>query len=291
MVKDELLPPAFAHSGALGDTDVVVEVIASTAADPDDTVLALRRTEEAIKASYQALAGDMPTAFSIIGILEELPKRSTSIWMRAHSCSSTEELPASPDDANLFNYLSQGMLIILGWMAGSETPHFIDLERALRVLVWGTGAASKATHTLPKSSELIKAITAWRMAKATLFGVESVTIKLRRGSYPLDLHGRADAGADLFHSKTTNRSSEMIVVVQSPDYQRTGQWQLKFGESQFTADCMPGTLLDGFYERELDIRPGDALHGIMKFETLYGPNHEVLSENVTILEVKEILPS
>ena len=291
MIEGELLrPPALADPGRLGDADVVVEIIARTSTDPEDTVLALRRIEEAIKTSYRALAGNTATTFSLVAILEELPKRSTSVWLRAHSDSSTSEHPSTPDDQTLFKYLSQGMLTILGWMVGSERPHFIDLERALRVLVWGTGATSKAAHSLPKSSELVKAITAWRIAKEALLGAESVTIILQRGSFPLDLHTPADAGADLLDSKMTSRGSEMIVVVQSPDYRGTGQWKLKFGDSLFTADCEPGTLLEGFYERELDIRPGDALHCIMKFETLYGLDHEVLSENATILEVKEVLP-
>jgi hypothetical protein len=50
-------------------------------------------------------------------------------------------------------------------------------------------------------------------------------------------------------------------------------------------------LLDRFYRRELDIRPGDALRCRVDFETSYGPDHEVLSERYRIVVVIEVLPA
>jgi len=76
-----------------------------------------------------------------------------------------------------------------------------------------------------------------------------------------------------------------------PDYQGTGQWQLKHGEQRTTAASEPGTLLDKFYRRELDIRPGDALRCKVDFETSYGPDHEVLAERYRIVEILEVLPT
>jgi hypothetical protein len=76
-----------------------------------------------------------------------------------------------------------------------------------------------------------------------------------------------------------------------PDYQASGQWQLKHGETRTTAIAEPGTLLDKFYRRELDIRPGDALRCKVDFETSYGPDHEVLAERSRITEILEVLPA
>jgi hypothetical protein len=83
----------------------------------------------------------------------------------------------------------------------------------------------------------------------------------------------------------------MIFVVEMPDYQVTRQWQLKHGGSHTVAYCEPGTLLDKFYRRELDIRPGDALRCKVDLETSYGPDHEVLAERYRIIEVIEVLPA
>jgi len=66
---------------------------------------------------------------------------------------------------------------------------------------------------------------------------------------------------------------------------------LKHGEIRTAAYCEPGTLLDRFYRRELDVRPGDALRCRVDFETSYGPDHEVLAERYRIVEVIEVLPA
>ena len=50
-------------------------------------------------------------------------------------------------------------------------------------------------------------------------------------------------------------------------------------------------MLDKFYRRELDIRPGDALRCKVDFETSYGPDHEVLAERYRIVEIFEVLPA
>jgi hypothetical protein len=76
-----------------------------------------------------------------------------------------------------------------------------------------------------------------------------------------------------------------------PDYQGSREWKLKHGETRTIAHCEPGTLLDKFYKRDLDIRPGDALRCRVDFETSYGPDHEVLSERYRIVEILEVLPA
>jgi hypothetical protein len=83
----------------------------------------------------------------------------------------------------------------------------------------------------------------------------------------------------------------MIFVVEMPDYQATGQWQLKHGGTRTRAYSEPGPLLDKFYRREVDIRPGDALRCRVDFETSYGPDHEVLTERYRIVEILEVLPA
>src|SRR4029079_11871778 len=91
--------------------------------------------------------------------------------------------------------------------------------------------------------------------------------------------------------KLVNQSADMIFVVEMPDYQATGQWQLKHGGTRTLAYSEPGTLLDKFYRRELDIRPGDALRCRVDFETSYGPDHDVTAEGDRSVEVVEVLPA
>jgi len=138
----------------------------------------------------------------------------------------------------------------------------------------------------------VSAIAAWQKAKSGLTAGSSVRISTNNGSVELDL-GKAisDPRSLLQARKLVNHSAEMIFVVEMPDYQATGQWQLKHGGTRILAYSEPGNLLDKFYRRELDIRPGDALRCRVDFETSYGPDHEVLSERYRIVEILEVLPA
>jgi len=189
-------------------------------------------------------------------------------------------------------FLARGTLAIIAWMDGSPTLQLADLQQAIRVLAWGTSVTTTAHPVLPTSAELVNAITAWQAAKGSLPAGDRVRIVTANGSADLDISKRIDDPRTLLLSrKLVNHSADMIFVVEMPDYQNSGEWRLKHGGTRTIAVAEPGTLLDKFYGRELDVRPGDALRCKVDFETLYGPDHEVLAERYRIVEIVEILPA
>jgi hypothetical protein len=272
----------------LTDSDVVVEVVASAGSRRPPEMGQAQRLREAIEASYRALAGPSSIQFETVAVLEEVSRRSLSLWLKAVAPSAQ----AGEDEASLLKFLARGTLAIIAWMEGSSTHQLADLQQAIRVLAWGTSITTTAQPVLPSSTDLVSAVAAWQKAKAGISAGSSVRITTNSGSADLDLARTiAEPRALLQARKLVNHSADMIFVVEMPDYQATGQWQLKHGETRTIAYSEPGTLLDKFYRRELDIRPGDALRCRVDFETSYGPDHEVLSERYRIVEVLEVLPA
>ena len=270
----------------LTDSDLVVEIAGDGAARKAPDAAAARSVQDAVDASYRALAGAVSLQLETIAIIEEVAKRSLSLWLRVRV---NEGLPDSEE--SLLKFLARGTLAIVAWMDGSPTLQVADLQQAIRVLAWGTSITTTAHPVLPSSAELVEAIVAWQKAKAALNAADSVRIVTNNGSADLDLSKRiAEPRSLLLSRKLVNHSADMIFVVEMPDYQASGQWQLKHGDVRTVAVAEPGTLLDKFYRRELDIRPGDALRCRVDFETSYGPDHEVLSEQYRIVEILEVLP-
>jgi len=271
----------------LTDSDVVVEVIASPGARRPPEVAQVQRLREAVEASYRALAGTTPIELETVAILEEIARNGLSAWLRARAPETAGE-----DESSLLKFLARGTLAIIAWMDGSSTHQLADLHQALRVLAWGTSITTSAHPALPSSAALVGAIAAWQNAKAGLPAGSSVRISTNNGSTGLDIAKAIEEPRALLQArKLVNHSADMIFVVEMPDYEASGQWRLKHGETRTAAYCEPGTLLDRFYRRELDIRPGDALRCRVDFETSYGPDHEVLSERYRIVEVIEVLPA
>jgi hypothetical protein len=272
----------------LTDSDVVVEIVASAAARRAPDVAQVERLQEAVEASYRALAGSAPVQIETVAVLEEVGRRSLSLWLRVRAAGAA----AGEEEASLLKFLGRGTLAIIAWMDGSSTHQLADLQQAIRVLAWGTSITTTAHPVLPSSADLVSAIAAWQKAKTGLGAGSAVRISTNNGSADLDLGKTiAEPRALLQARKLVNHSADMIFVVEMPDYQATGQWQLKHGGTRTLAYCERGTLLDKFYQRELDIRPGDALRCRVDFETSYGPDHEVLSERYRIVEVLEVLPA
>jgi hypothetical protein len=277
----------------LTDSDIVIEVAAAPSARKSPELAPAQNFESAVEASYRALAGSVQIQLETVAVLEEVAKRSLSLWFRVHARGTTgAEGVGDTPDASLLKFLARGTLAIIAWMDGSPTLQLADLQQAIRVLAWGTSITTTAQPVLPSSAELVEAITAWQRAKSSLNAGDTARIITNNGSAQLDLGKRiADPRTLLLARKLVNHSADMIFVVEMPDYQATGQWKLKHGETRTTAYSEPGTLLDKFYRRELDIRPGDALRCRVDFETSYGPDHEVLAERYRIVEILEVLPA
>ena len=274
----------------LTDSDVVIEIGASGTSRQLLEVGPVRFLEDAVTASYRALAGSVPVQLETVAVLEEVSKGSLSLWLRTRH--SGDGALADGADTSLLKFLARGTLAMIAWMDGSPTLHLSDLQQAIRVLAWGTSITTAAHPVLPDSSKLVGAISAWQKAKAALHPGDSVRIITNNGSAKLDLDKRIDDPRTLLLSrKLVNHSADIIFVVEMPDYEGSGQWQLKHGETRTTAIAEPGTSLDGFYRRELDIRPGDALRCRVDVETSYGPDHEVLAERYRIIDIIEVLPA
>jgi hypothetical protein len=294
MPSDEIQErPGFSDLLAeLNDSDVVIEAAASAGARRPPDLHSVELLQDAVEASYRALAGTIRVEFESVAVLEEVTKRSLSRWLRVQARGSDVGDATGDADASLLKFLARGTLAIIAWMDGSPTLQLADLQQAIRVLAWGTSITTSAHPVLPSSADLVSAIAAWQRAKSAFSEGDHVRIISNNGSAELDLAKKiADPRTLLLARKLVNHSADMIFVVEMPDYQGTGQWQLKHGETRTVAVAEPGTLLDKFYRRELDIRPGDALRCRVDFETSYGPDHEVLAERYRIIEIIEVLPA
>jgi hypothetical protein len=273
----------------LTDSDLVLEVVAAAGARRTPEPAPAQRLRDAVEASYRALAGSIELEFATVAVLEEVEKRSLSMWLRVDSRKGGS---GEVSDGSLLKFLARGMLAIIAWMDGSPTLQLSDLQQAIRVLAWGTSITTTAHPVLPSSTDLVNAIAAWQSAKAAFGAGESVRIFTNNGSAELDLSKRIEEPRTLLLArKLVNHSADMIFIVEMPDYQGSREWLLKHGDTRTIAVCDPGTLLDKFYNRELDIRPGDALRCKVDFETSYGPDHEVLSERYRIVQIVELLPA
>ena len=276
----------------LTDADLVFEVIAKPGRSVSIDSQAMGAIEEAVKASVRAFSDSFETSVERVAVLEEISKNCMTVWFRFHTGNGrASDYPTKVTDASLMKYAAQGLLTILNWMDGRSQLRLSDLHQAIRVLAWGTSATGCSRPAAPSSLNLVNAICAWERAKEILRESASACLTVQQGSVELDLTKKIPTLTALLDKEVVNRAVEMILVVDLPDYGATGEWLLKHGQTQLTVQCEQCEALERFYRRELDIRPGDALHCTVQFNTSYGPDHEVIDERLSVVEVLEVLPA
>lgn len=268
--------------------DLVIEITSRSPRDNAQGAASIKAIQDALEVTRQALDTSLSTRFETVAILDELARTRTTAWLRVHAREGAGRGSSEPAPS-LLKFLSRGMLVLIRWMQDDPELRIAHLQQALKVLAAVTLASDCAEPPPPTSANLVEAVTAWERARSSLLEGDCVRILVENGSVELDLAAMiADPRSLLLDKKVVNPDTDMIYVVEMPDYRQTGEWKLKHGRTHVTTTCKTGTLLDRFYRRELDIRPGDALHCKVEFQTCYGPDYEVVDETFRIIEVMEV---
>ena len=274
----------------LTDADFIFEMTAKAAHRPLLDSQGIQAIEDGIKASLRTFAHSLEVRVQKVAILEDLTENCVTIWFRfdANDRRPLDNFTRAADPSVL-KYAAQGTLTVLNWMDGLSKPRLSDLHQAIRILAWGTSATGASHPSVPSSANLLSVVGAWERVKDVFRESASARVTMQQGSVDLDLARKIPELTALLDQQVVNRTGEMIFVVELPDYGGTGQWLVKHGQARFNADCVEGDLLERFYRRELDIRPGDALRCRVEFKTSYGPDYEVVEERIAVIEILEIL--
>jgi hypothetical protein len=271
--------------------DLVITVSSQSPRDSARRAVVVEAVQDALALTRRALGGSLSTRFETVAVLDERSRPCTTVWLRVHGreAGDQDHRPGSAAPA-LSKFFSRGTLLLIRWMQEDAELHIAHLQQALKLLATVNLGNDCAEPAPPTSADLVKAIAAWEKAKSLLHEGDCVRILVENGSVELDAAARiADPKALLLDKKVINPDTDMIYIIEMPDYHQTGEWKLKHGRTHVTTNCKTGAVLDRFYRRELDIRPGDALHCKVEFETSYGPDYEVLDESFRIVEVIEVL--
>src|SRR4051794_16049418 len=101
----------------LTDSDLVIEVAGSAGARTAPQLASVEPIQAAVEASYRALAGSVQVQLETVAVLEEIAKKSLSLWQRVNVRG--DGALAERSDASLLKFLARGTLAIIAWMDGS----------------------------------------------------------------------------------------------------------------------------------------------------------------------------
>ena len=274
---------------AIADDEVIIEVSGDGESIELDEVG--DRVRSAVESTFQTLAQSTNLKVRrVTAVPDEDQHRLTSV-LRVEVADAFDPSAPAGFELSQMKFLNRGMLTMLRWLREPERSGIAGLQQALKVLANGTAADAGANVSAPDWSSLSMTVARWQDARDGNERPGKVRIRTQAGSTDLELSMLDEAAPQAVPlQKLRNPATEMIFIVEMPDYRSTGQWLVRHGSTQFAATCAPCSLIDRFHRREVDIRPGDGLHCRVEFETTYGPDHEVVAERYKVVDVIALLP-
>lgn len=257
--------------------------------------LAAQQFISAFESLDHTLCWMIDSSIEPVMVLEEIEAGSIKIWLR-------NALRAADDDGLkhldwkpiVGKYLVRAKYLVLNWVEeeGESPKSLPDLARQLQILASETDVKQLPDYSKPKPQDLIEAIGKIQTAKDSLITGDKASFLSEEGKVELNLTTvlGAEQLTDLAVSHTIkNPPVEMILAVRRPDYLGQAQWEFRHGKVPIRARITHNAWLQRFQNREIDVRPGDALKCMVETDSRYGYDNELLDQKYVVTEVIDVL--
>jgi len=257
-------------------------------------------THEFIKACEALdaeLVQSIDSAIETVLVLEDIQEGSIKTWLRnALSAVDDDGLKTLDWKPLVGKYLVRAKYVILQFLDDDSGPRSLpDLREELRRIASESDVRYLPDYAPPSPTALVSALRQFQAVKDHLVDGDRATLLSQHPSIPpyeFNLKVRMDVEhiEELAVARTiTQPEVEMILPVKKPDYLGSSMWGLRHGKRNIEAKIQDEAWLRRFQNREVDVRPGDALQCKVATEYLYGHDNELLTERYTVVSVIAVL--
>ena len=240
------------------------------------------------------LVQSIDASIETIMMLEDIEIGSIKTWLRTALKSVDDDALKTLDwKAAVGAYLVKAKYAVIRWTEDTDAPrHLPDLRREIQKIAQETDVRHLPDYSPPSPTALVNAMRDIQGVKDHLIEGDRAVMITPNGDVEMNLTIRwplEDIEALAVARTIVAPATEMILAVKKPDYLGTSKWELRHGKRTIQAKIENQEWLRRFQNREVDVRPGDALRCTVAIEHLYGHDNELLAERYTILQVNEVL--
>ncbi len=262
--------------------------------NPERVFQAAAQTIQSLQALDCILCKAVDSNIEPIMLLEEIETGSIKIWIR----NQLERI----DDNDLRKldwkpivgeYLVNAKYAVIDWT--NKDPDDLSkvnkLQNTIKKLAEKTGIKTLPIYGDIDAKDITNIAKNINKAKKMLSESDKMKYITKDKEVDFDLGFQVDTEniEQLMTKETLSGNNEMILVVKKPDYLGMSKWDFKHASKTISASIEDSTWLNDFQNRNVDIRPGDALRCNVRIEIKYGYDNEVVTENYFVVEVSEIL--
>lgn len=249
---------------------------------------------KACEALDDELVKSIDSSIETVLVLEDIQSGSIKTWLR-NALSATEDDALKTLDWKplVGKYLVRAKYAVIRWIDDDSAPRSLpDLRRELQRIAAETDVRHLPDYTAPSPAALVTAVRDFQAVKDRLLPGDRATLLTKEGDLEFNLSVSLpieDIEALAVARTIENPPAEMILPVKRPDYLGESKWELRHGKRNIGAKIDDQPWLRRFQNRQVDVRPGDALRCTVRVELLYGFDNELLTERYTVLDVLEVL--
>lgn len=227
-------------------------------------------------------------------VLDDIQSGSLKLILRTVLRSVDDEAIATLDwKRAVGGFLVRAKWRVLEWADDPDAPKKLaDLRRAVVEDAAATDVRYIPGYAPPPPQALIRALQDLQSVKGRLLPGDTATYETAAGVHRIDQDVRwsPDQIEQLAVKDTiTQPAAVMILAVKKPDYLGSSRWELRHGKRPVAAAISDKDWLQRFQNREVDVRPGDALKCEVVVELLYGFDNELISERFTVVRILDVL--
>lgn len=278
------------------DADFAIEInFQRGEANPQRIFRAADRMIQALQRVDSALCASVDSNIKPLMMLEDIEAGSIRVWLKSALEAIDDQAIKDMDwRPAIGKYLVRGKYAYIRW-ANKTDPDttLFDLAKDLRSIAEETDIRHFPDYAPPPVSELAESVKQIESAKDELVEGDSIRyISKEDGPLDFDLAASWDEEelTDILVMETTKfENMPMNLIVKKPDYLGSSKWDLRHGRRPIMASIEDVDWLASFQQRQVDVRPGDALKCLVTVEHNYGYDNELISESHTITKVEAVL--
>ena len=263
---------------------------------------------ELIKACHEIdklLIKSISTKIEPVILLEDVESGSILTWLKVVLEKTDDESLKSGDWKKVIgSYLVESKYFIIDFINNrtkiTDKESIEKLQQDLFKLTSDTNIKLLPTYIPINENELIQSIETYNNSLIPLCKTDKAyysypkektenEFELNTVPFNLEFSFSPEHVIELFVKESITNENTLILTVKKPDYLGDSQWEFRHGKKRIDAKIDDLEWLNKFKNREIDLRPGDALRAKLAITENYDYHNEVTSVVYVIKEVQDVM--
>ena len=228
-------------------------------------------------------------------VLEDIEAGSLKIWLKTQLEATDDTSIKDLEWRKIVgSYLVKAKYAYLNWPNKTEEKTALDFSQHIKNIASETDVKHLPDYRQPRIQDLMAVAADIEKAKSFLVEEDKMSFSssndTQKVEFNLSIHWTPEELSEFATKEILHyAAAPMILAVKKPDYLGSSSWDFRHGKKAVTAKIEDMDWVRRFQNREIDVRPGDALRCLVAIDHSYGYDNELVEEKYTIKKVLDVL--